>query len=111
MSNINVNNVSPEIIARDLRALETGTDNIYESIAIMAKRANQLSKEQKEEIHGKMVEFNNSGDSLEEVFENREQMELSVSYERLPKTTLLATEEYLNNEIYFRNPAKTPSEI
>lgn len=106
MANNNYQNVPSTTIARDLRKLEKGTDNIYESIAIISKRANQISAQLKEELHGKLDEFNNDSDTLEEVFENREQIEISMYYERLPKATLIATQEYLDDKIHFRNPEK-----
>jgi DNA-directed RNA polymerase subunit K/omega len=106
MANNNYQNVPSTTIARDLRKLEKGTDNIYESIAIISKRANQISAQLKEELHGKLDEFNNDSDTLEEVFENREQIEISMYYERLPKATLIATQEYLDDKIHFRNPDK-----
>jgi DNA-directed RNA polymerase subunit K/omega len=106
MANNNYQNVPSTTIARDLRKLEKGTDNIYESIAIISKRANQISAQLKEELHGKLDEFNNDSDTLEEVFENREQIEISMHYERLPKATLIATQEYLDDKIHFRNPEK-----
>ena len=73
---------------------------------IMSKRANQISAEIKEELNSKLEEFNVVTDSLEEIFENREQIELSKQYERLPKPTIIATKEFLDGKIYFRNPAK-----
>ncbi len=106
MANNNYQNVPTTTIARDLRKLETGTENIYESIAIIAKRANQIAAELKEELHSKLDEFNNDSDTLEEVFENREQIEISMYYERLPKPTLIATEEFLAEKVHFRNPEK-----
>jgi DNA-directed RNA polymerase subunit K/omega len=106
MANNNYQNVPSTTIARDLRKLEKGTDNIYESIAIISKRANQISAQLKEELHSKLDEFNNDSDTLEEVFENREQIEISMHYERLPKATLIATQEYLDDKIHFRNPDK-----
>ena len=104
MANNNYQNVPATTIARDFRKLEKGTDNIYESIAIISKRANQIAAQMKEELHAKLDEFNNDSDTLEEVFENREQIEISMHYERLPKPTLIATEEFLDGKIYFRNP-------
>jgi DNA-directed RNA polymerase subunit K/omega len=106
MANNNYQNVPSTAIARDLRKLEKGTDNIYESIAIISKRANQISAQLKEELHAKLDEFNNDSDTLEEIFENREQIEISMYYERLPKATLIATQEYLDDKIHFRNPEK-----
>ena len=93
-----------EVIPRDLRQLEQMTSNIYESIIVIGKRANQLAAAQKEELHSKLSEFAPTTDNLEEVFENREQIEISTYYERLPKSTIVATEEMTNGEIYFRNP-------
>jgi DNA-directed RNA polymerase subunit K/omega len=72
----------------------------------MSKRANQLAAQMKEELHSKLDEFNNDSDTLEEIFENREQIEISMAYERLPKPTLIATEEFLNEKVYHRNPEK-----
>jgi len=84
--------------------------NIYQSIAIIGKRANQLSLEQKEELHDKLAEFAPSTDNLEEVFENREQIEISTYYEKLPKTTIVATEEFINSKVYFRMPVTEVAE-
>lgn len=85
------------------------TGNIYETTAILAKRANQISAELKEELNRKIAEFGTNSDNLEEIFENREQIELAKFYEKLPKTTLIAIHEFLNNQIYFRNPHKDNS--
>ncbi len=93
-------------VTRNLKEFEKKTGNIYESIAVMAKRANQIGSEMKEELNGKLSEFTTSGDNLEEVFENREQIEISKHYERLPKPTLISAQEYLEEKIYARNPAK-----
>ena len=83
-----------------------GTNNIYESLAIISKRANQISSEMKEELNNKLAEFGTASDNLEEIFENREQIEISKFYEKLPKPSIIAIEEFLNGEIYSRNPAK-----
>src|SRR5437868_2138656 len=99
------NQIPLDVISRDLRKLEKHTENIYESLVIIAKRANQISAEQKEELHSKLAEFAPSTDNLEEVFENREQIEISTYYEKLPKTTIVATEEYSEGKVYHRNPA------
>ncbi len=88
-----------------------GTGNIYETTAILSKRANQISIEMKEELNKKISEFASSSDNLEEVFENREQIEVAKFYERLPKPTLIAIQEFLSNEIYFRNPHKENSDF
>ncbi|MBQ0164409.1 MAG: DNA-directed RNA polymerase subunit omega [Bacteroidaceae bacterium] len=83
-----------------------GTDNIYESVAIMSKRANQISSEIKEDLSKKLREFASSGDGLDDNSENREQIEISQYYERLPKATLMAADEFLHGRVYHRNPAK-----
>ena len=104
------NNSKPAVagstVTRDLRELDTETGNIYESIVIMSKRANQISNNVKEELHQKLSEFASSNDNLEEVFENREQIEISKYYEKLPKPSLVAVQEFLEDKIYYRNPAK-----
>ena len=93
-------------VTRDVRELWKETGNIYESVAIIAKRANQISIEIKQDLNKKLQEFASYNDSLEEVFENREQIEISRYYEKLPKPTLIAADEFLHHNIYFRNPAK-----
>ncbi len=95
---------APSTITRDLDKLDIDTKNIYETIVIISKRANQINRELKEELSSKLEEFASFTDNLEEVFENREQIEISKFYERLPKPNLIATEEFINNEIYYRNP-------
>lgn len=82
------------------------TGNIYETTVILSKRANQIEKELKQELDQKISEFASSSDNLEEVFENREQIEIAKFYERIPKPTLLAIQEFLDGDIYFRNPHK-----
>ncbi len=93
-------------VTRDLRNLDTPTGNIYESVAIVSKRANQISAEIKEELTGKLNEFATHTDNLEEVFENREQIEISKYYERLPKPVNVALQEFLDGKVYHRNPSK-----
>lgn len=93
-------------ITRDLRELDKKTGNIYEAIVIISKRANQISLDLKEELNAKLAEFSSSNDNLEEVFENREQIEISKHYERMPKPTLIAINEFLEGKIYYRNPEK-----
>ncbi|MBW7846621.1 MAG: DNA-directed RNA polymerase subunit omega [Bacteroidales bacterium] len=88
-----------------------GTGNIYETVAILAKRSNQISREMTEELHKKIQEFGSSSDNLEEVFENREQIELAKFYEKLPKPTLIAVHEFLNDQIYYRNPHKDQADF
>ncbi len=89
---------------RDLRDLDSKTGNLYESVAIVAKRANQISAEMKEELTNKLAEFASHSDNLEEIFENREQIEISKYYERLPKPSLIAINEFMEDKIYHRNP-------
>lgn len=93
-------------ITWDTVKLSEPTGNIYESITIVAKRANQVSVEMKEELNRKLQEFASYTDNLEEVFENREQIEISRFYERLPKASALATTEFMEGGVYFRNPGK-----
>jgi len=89
-------------VTRDLDFLEGKTGNIYEAVVICGKRANQISLEIKEELSRKLEEFANYTDNLEEVFENREQIEISKFYERLPKASLISLDEFENDQIYFR---------
>ena len=84
--------------------IEAQTENIYEAISIIAKRATQINNDLKTELVDKLDEFATYNDSLEEVFENKEQIEVSKFYERLPKPTALAVEEWLNDKVYHRTP-------
>ena len=93
-------------VTRNIMDLCDETGNLYESVAIIAKRANQISVQIKEDLSKKLAEFASYNDSLEEVFENREQIEISRYYEKLPKPTLLATQEFVDGEIYWRDPAR-----
>ncbi|MBN1111373.1 MAG: DNA-directed RNA polymerase subunit omega [Bacteroidales bacterium] len=93
-------------VTRDLSELDAQTGNIYETVAIVAKRANQISVEIKQELNSKLDEFANYSDNLEEIFENREQIEISKYYERLPKPALIALQEFIEGNIYYRNPNK-----
>ena len=99
-------NAPTNTVTRDLVNFVKDTNNIDESVAIMGKRANQIAVEMKEELKSKLEEFSSSTDNLEEMFENREQIEISRYYERLPKPTLIAAQEFEEGKIYFRNPAK-----
>ncbi|MGN0086375.1 MAG: DNA-directed RNA polymerase subunit omega [Alloprevotella sp.] len=87
------------------------TGNIYESVAIMAKRANQISQKMKEDLSKKLKEFSSTNETLEETFENREQIEISRYYEKLPKPTLIAADEFIHGRVYFRNPAKEKDKL
>ena len=89
-------------ITRNLNQLDSETENIYQTVMIVARRANQISVELKQELNRKLEEFAYYTDNLEEVFENREQIEISKYYERLPKPTLIATQEFLDDSIYYR---------
>jgi hypothetical protein len=91
-------------VTRNIMDLSRETGNIYESVAIIAKRANQISVEIKQDLNKKLSEFASYNDTLEEVFENREQIEISRYYEKLPKPTLLATEEFEEGSVYWRDP-------
>jgi DNA-directed RNA polymerase subunit K/omega len=98
LSTASANNVE----TRNLADLRDKTGNIYQSIAIVAKRANQINISMKEELHNKLEEFATHTDSLEEIHENKEQIEISKAYERMPNPALLATQEFLEEKIYFR---------
>ncbi len=94
-------------VTYDKTKIEEPTSNIYEAISIIAKRANQINEDLKKELIDKLEEFATHNDSLEEVFENKEQIEVSRFYEKLPKSTAIAIEEWLNDKIYKRNPEET----
>ena len=87
---------------KNLTDIKAKTGNLYESIAIVAKRANQINISLKEELHNKLDEFASHTDSLEEIHENKEQIEISRAYERMPNPSLLATQEFLEDKVYFR---------
>ena len=93
---------SNNVETRDLNDLRERTGNLYGSIAIIAKRANQINISLKEELHNKLEEFASHTDSLEEIHENKEQIEISRAYERMPNPALLATTEFLEDKIYYR---------
>ena len=86
----------------DTNKIDAPTENIYEALTIIAKRAEQINDDTREELHAKLQEFASSTESLEEIFENKEQIEVSRFYESLPKPTALAMQEWLDNNIYFR---------
>lgn len=97
-------NAPSNTVTRDVMKLCDQTGNIYESVAIIGKRANQISLDIKDELSKKLTEFANHNDNLEETFENREQIEISRFYERMPKPTLIATQEFIEGKVRFRNP-------
>ena len=103
------NNAS--IVTRDLDDVADPTGNVYESVAIISKRARQISTTMKEELNQKLAEFASTVDNLEEIFENREQIEISRFYERMPKPTAVATEEFLDGELSFRKVAEEEDKI
>ena len=87
---------------RNLNEIKDKTGNVYESIAVISKRANQINISLKEELHNKLEEFASHTDSLEEIHENKEQIEISRAYERMPNPALLATQEFMDEKVYFR---------
>ena len=93
---------SNNIETRDANEIKSKTGNLYESIAIIAKRANQINISLKEELHNKLEEFASHTDSLEEIHENKEQIEISRAYERMPNPALLASQEFIDNKVYYR---------
>lgn len=93
-------------VTRDIRKFDVETGNIYQSVVVISKRANQIGLEMKEELNNKLSEFATSTDNLEEVFENREQIEIARHYEQLPKPSLIAISEFLNDKIYSRIPER-----
>ncbi len=95
---------SETTITRNFSDFEMKTGNIYESLTIISKRSKQIQREIKEELDKKLKEFASYADNLEEIFENREQIEISKFYEKLPKPILIATKEFLDDEIYYRYP-------
>ena len=97
-------------ITIDTRLLDKGTGNVYQSVMICAKRSNQISVEMKQELNRKLEEFAYYTDNLEEVFENREQIEISRFYERLPKPSSIAVQEFLDDMIYYRLPESGKTE-
>ncbi len=103
-------NAPTTTMTRNMADFVTETGNVYESIAIIGKRSNQIAGELKEELLKKLNEFSSRTDNLEEQSENKEQVEISRFYERLPKPTLIATQEFLEDKIYFRDLSKEKSE-
>lgn len=95
-------NLSPMVETKSLQDIKVKTGNIYESISIIGKRANQINISVREELHSKLEEFATHTDNLEEVHENKEQIEISRFYERMPNPALQATQEFLDNKIYYR---------
>ena len=107
------NNAPTSVITRDTGLLESKTGNIYETVVVASRRANQIGTDLKNELNKKLEEFASYTDNLEEIFENREQIEISRYYEKLPKPTLLATQEFVEGKIYWRDPQREqqPAEL
>ena len=103
-------NAEVTTVTRDVNKLDSKTGNVYESIAIISKRASQVNLEMKEELQNKLAEFASHTDNLEEIFENREQIEISKFYEKLPKPANIALQEFIDDKIYYRNPVKETKE-
>ena len=93
-------------IPRDMMDLASGTGNVYETVRIIGKRANQINEAIKSDLGKKLQDFASYNDNLEEIFENREQIEISRYYEKLPKATLIAAQEYVEGKVYHKNQAK-----
>lgn len=110
MNTNNKNSTPNTTVTRDVRSLDVATENVYESIVVISKRANQISATIKEELNNKLQEFASSNDNLEEVFENREQIEISKYYERLPKPVAIAMSEMLDDKIYIRKTGTEETE-
>ena len=104
-------NAPSNTITRNMVELCEDTGNVYETVAIIGKRANQIAVEMKNDLSKKLQEFASYNDNLEEVFENREQIEISRYYEKLPKPTLIAAQEYEEGKVYHRNPAKEKEKL
>ena len=104
-------NAPTNTVTRNLMELCEDTGNIYETVSIIGKRANQIAAEMKNDLSKKLQEFASYNDNLEEGFENREQIEISRYYEKLPKPTLIAAQEYIEGKVYYRNPAKEKEKL
>ena len=104
-------NAPTNTVTRNMMDLCEDTGNVYETVAIIGKRANQIGQEMKQDLSKKLQEFASYNDNLEEVFENREQIEISRYYEKLPKPTLIATQEFIEGKVYHRNPTKEKEKL
>lgn len=99
-----------EAVTRKMADFNKHTGNVYETVALLSKRADQIGLELKQELNNKIEEFSGASDNIEEIFENREQIEIARHYERLPKPTLISVQEYLDDATYYRNPHKESRE-
>jgi DNA-directed RNA polymerase subunit K/omega len=103
--------IQPSLITRDIEKIAAPTGNLYESVVVISKRARQIASNLKEELNNKLAEFATTVDNLEEVFENREQIEISRYYERMPKPTTTATEEFLEGKLMHRLRSSSETEV
>ena len=101
---MSINKQSRNADTRDLRKMDQETENVYLTTVVISRRADQIAEKQKEELRNRLEPFANDGDNLEEIQENREQIEISLMYERMPKPTLLATQEFIDHKTYWRVP-------
>lgn len=104
-------NAPTNTVTRDMMDLCSDTGNVYETVSIIGKRSNQIGVEIKSDLAKKLQEFASYTDNMEEVFENREQIEISRYYEKLPKPNLIAAQEYQEGKVYYRNPAKEKEKL
>lgn len=110
MINFKNTNAESSTVTRNMDEIEEVTGNVYQSCVVVSKRSDQLAVDLKEELINKLNEFASTSDNLEEVFENREQIEISRFYERLPKTNAIALKEFLDDKVYFRLPTDSLEE-
>tara|TARA_B110000459_G_C16615845_1_gene498819 strand:+ start:2463 stop:2798 length:336 start_codon:yes stop_codon:yes gene_type:complete len=111
MINFKNTNAESSTVTRNMDEIEEVTGNVYQSCVVVSKRSDQLALDLKEELINKLNEFASTSDNLEEVFENREQIEISRFYERLPKTNAIALKEFLDEKVYFRLPTDSSEEV
>jgi DNA-directed RNA polymerase subunit K/omega len=106
-----VQSLDPNLTARDIHALVAPTGNIYESLNVVTRRARQLSVDLKHELNQKLQEFSSTTDAIEEIQENKEQIEISKFYERLPNPSIIALDEFLKGEIHYRFPTEEKAKV
>lgn len=104
-------NAPANTVTRDMLRLSEDTGNVYETVRAIGKRANQISEAIKGDLNKKLQDFASYSDNLEEIFENREQIEISRYYEKLPKATLIAAQEYIEGKVYHKNPTKEKEKL
>ena len=102
---MSINKQSRNADTRDLRKMDQETENVYLTTVVISRRADQIAEKQKEELRNRLEPFANDGDNIEEIQENSEKIEISLMYERMPKPTLLATQEFIDNKTYWRVPS------